>query len=115
MLTVTGLRRGRWALRIEGEDVGTFGRDELEAGLNLAALPTPMARQAAAVHALTLKHNNIHFVRWRQVQLPLEADAVIQRDAALQALDALETELIGKQRATAQPVTRRYELVLVAE
>ena len=31
-----------------------------------------MAKQAAKVHDLTLKHNNIHFVRWRDVQITVK-------------------------------------------
>ena len=34
----------------------------------------PMLKQALAVHDLTLKHNNIHFARWREVQVPLEKE-----------------------------------------
>ena len=50
----------------------TFTREQLADGVNLAELATPMLRQAAEVHGLTLKHNNIHFARWRQVQVPLQ-------------------------------------------
>lgn len=109
-LKVTGLKGQRYALKIDGEEAGTFSGSELAGGVNLATLPTPMARQAAMVHALTLKHNNVHFMRWRQVQLPLEDDAVPQKFTVMGALDALELELINQQRAAAQPKPHRYEL-----
>jgi hypothetical protein len=110
-LQVTGLKAPRYTLKIDGEPVGAFAKGELAEGVNLAVLPTPMAAQAAAVHALTLKHNAVHFTRWRQIQLPLDADSVPQKHAALGALDALETELINSQRAAAQPKLRSYELI----
>ena len=45
-------------------------------GINLAILPTPMAKQAADVHAMTLKHTNIHNARWRILQTPLADDGI---------------------------------------
>lgn len=110
-LIVTGLKNSHYALAIDGEEVGVFGREALAEGLNLAVQPTPMARQAASVHALTLKHDNIHFLRWRQIQLPLENDPLIQKPAVLGALDSLEMEILQAQRAMAQPKLHRFELI----
>src|SRR5205085_7782897 len=69
-LKVTGLTAANYALKIDGETVGTFTKEQLADGVNLALLPTPMHTQAMQVLALTNRHNNIHFVRWRQVQIP---------------------------------------------
>ena len=110
ILRITGLKVASYTLTIGGEPVGTFTRQQLAEGVNLAALPTPMLRQALAVHDLTLKHNNIHFARWRQVQVPLEKEALASNAAAMDALDALEEELIVKQRAVAQPRPHQYVL-----
>jgi hypothetical protein len=110
-LIVRGLGAGGYALRIDGEAVGTFSADQLASGINLAGLPTPMARQAAAVHALTLRHNNLHAARWRQVQVPMEKDSAPHLLKALDALDELEGDVIREQRSAAQPVPRRYEIV----
>jgi hypothetical protein len=74
-----------------------------------------MARQAADVHALTLKHNNIHFARWRSVQVPLEKDDLVHKQAAMDALDQLENDIIQRQRTTAQPKPHHYQVVAVAE
>ncbi len=110
-LKVRGLASGRnYALRIDGETVGSFTPAQLAAGINLAELPTPMVRQAAEVHALTLRHNNVHTARWRQVQVPLEKDVTPHLAAALAAMDALESDLIAQQRAAAQPKPHRFEL-----
>ena len=49
----------------DDEAVGTFPADRLAQGIDLAELVTPMMRQAAEVHALTRRRNNIHAARWR--------------------------------------------------
>ena len=97
-------------LRIDGDFAGSFSRLDLTEGVNLALLPTPMAKQALDVHALTLKHTQIHNARWRQVQVPMQDQTLERLQPALDSLDALETELIELQRAAAQPKPRRYEL-----
>jgi lysophospholipase L1-like esterase len=109
-LKVTGLRAPRYKLTIDDEAIGTFSREQLAEGVNLALLPTPMARQAAEVHGLTLKHNHVHFARWRQLQVPLESDFIPQLRTALDALDEVETAIVMQQRAVAQPRARRYRL-----
>ena len=109
-LKVRGLAAGRYSLKIDEEPVGSFTSEQLAAGINLADLPTPMMRQAAEVHALTLRHNNIHTARWRQVQVPMEKDNTPHLLKALDALDELEADLIKEQRAAAQPKARRYEV-----
>jgi hypothetical protein len=109
-LTVRGLSAGRYTLKIDGEPAGAFTAEQLGQGINLAELPTPMARQAAEVHALTLRHNNVHAARWRQIQVPLEKDRSPQLSKALDALDDLETDLVRQQRAAAIPKARHFEL-----
>jgi lysophospholipase L1-like esterase len=110
-LRVTGLTAARYKLAIDGEPAGEFTKEELAAGVNLATLPTPMAKQAAAVHELTLKHNTVHFARWRQVQVPLAGEQAPHLQAALDALDALEADLVEQQRAAALPKAHRFALV----
>jgi len=110
-LKVTGLSAPRYLLKIDGEEVGTFTKEQLADGINLAVLPTPMLKQAKEVHTLTLKHNNIHFARWRQVQVPLQTETSPQVQKAMEALDALEADLVQRQRAAAQPKSHRYELI----
>jgi len=109
-LKITGLTRARYVLRIDGDYSGSFSRQDLAAGVNLALLPTPMARQALDVHALTLKRNQIHYERWRHVQVPMQDLKSERLQAALDGLDALEADLIDQQRAAAQPKPRHYEL-----
>lgn len=113
-LKVTGLGARRYVLKIDGKPVGDFTREELAAGINLAVLNTPMAEQAKEVHKLTLQHNNLHFERWRDLQVRLTKHAAGKISQATQALlaafDAEEAELVEKQRAAAKPVSHHYEL-----
>jgi lysophospholipase L1-like esterase len=115
ILRVTGLAPGRYRVSIDGEEVDSFTAAQLADGINLAMLPTPMSRQAADVHALTVRHNNIHFARWRSVQVPLEKEDVPHKQAAMDALDQLENDLVLKQRVTAQPKVHHYRLVAVSD
>ena len=110
-LKVTGLKGQRFVLKIDGDTVGTFTRQQLEEGVNLADLSTPMAKQAQAVHDLTLKHNNIHFTRWRELQVALGQQTLPHLSQATEALDNLEADLVAQQRQAAQPKTRQYELL----
>jgi lysophospholipase L1-like esterase len=108
-LKVTGLSAVQYMLKIDGEVVGTFSKEQLSQGINLATLATPMMKQASAVHSLTLKHNLVHFDRWRHVQLALD-EVTPDTERAMAAMDQVEQNLIKQQRATAQPKPHRYEL-----
>jgi lysophospholipase L1-like esterase len=110
-LKITGLRASNYILKIDSQEIATLSREALAEGVNLAVMQTPMVRQAASVHALTLRHNNIRFLRWRQIQLPYENDPLVQKPVVLGALDALEIELVQQQRAAAQPKPHQFQLI----
>lgn len=110
-LSIRGLKGARYQLQIDTLPIGAFTAEELAAGINLATLDTPMTRQAKLVHELTIKRTGIHQTRWRQLQVPLATDRPEHLQAALDALDALEQDLITQQRQAAQPVAHRYELI----
>jgi lysophospholipase L1-like esterase len=109
-LRITGLPRPRYVLRIDGDMVGSFSRQDLADGVNLALLPSPMVKQALDVHALTIRHNQMHYERWRHLQVPLQEQKLEKLQPVLDSLDALEAELIDQQHAAAQPKPRHYEL-----
>ncbi|SIN99867.1 Lysophospholipase L1 [Singulisphaera sp. GP187] len=109
-LKVSGLEGSDYVLSIDGEEVGSFSKDQLAEGINLALLATPMNKQASEVHNLTLKHNNVHFTRWRSVQVPLSSIKSAHLDEAIADLDRVEAEVVDQQRAASQPKPRRYEL-----
>ena len=110
-LEIKGLAAGEYTLSIDGDDVGNFTSDQFAAGVNLATLPTPMVKQAADVHALTLKHNNIHFLRWRTVEVPLQNENSEHLRKALDGLDEVEADIVKKQRETAQPKAHDFKVV----
>jgi lysophospholipase L1-like esterase len=107
-LTIKNLAAEKYQLSIDGTSVGTFSKAQLADGINLAELQTPMSKQAAEVHKLTLQHNDIHFVRWRQIQVKHEKAPHLE--AALKGLDSLEADIVKEQRAMAHPKPHTYEL-----
>ncbi len=110
MLEVRGLSAGRYRLRIDEEDIGTFDADQLAGGINLAAMKTPMSEQAQVVLDLTHRHNNLHFARWRMVEDALKDYKLAKTRVVMEDLNALEAEVIGQQRFMATPRPHRYVL-----
>lgn len=114
-LRVDGLTAASsYSLKIDDKDVGTFTGKALRAGINLATLSTPMTQQAAKVAELTSRHNDLHVMRWRTIQVPLQQDT---NDAVrtavpplLAGLDAEEADTVAQQHAAAQPVPHHYEI-----
>jgi lysophospholipase L1-like esterase len=110
-LRVTGLSAPGYQLKIDGDDITQLSKDQLASGVNLAQYETPMHRQAMDVHSLTLRHNDLHFERWRRLQVPLERNGYAHLAQALEGLDALELDIVAEQRAKARPVGHEFELV----
>lgn len=110
-LKVSGLPAGPHTLYIDGDESATFTAAQLAEGVNLAGLKTPMWAQAARLHHLTLKHNNIHFARWRSLQVPMETEELESVPGAMESLDTVEAELLRRQRMTAQPEPHHFQLV----
>jgi lysophospholipase L1-like esterase len=113
-LRVKGLALGTYALNIDGAAVGSYSANQLANGVNLATLPTPMLKQSLEVAKLTADHNNVHFARWRTLQVPLEKYNLSGMPSALANLDAVEEEVVALQHAAAQPKPHRYEVAVVA-
>jgi lysophospholipase L1-like esterase len=110
-LKVQGAPASKYALKIDGEDISDVTREQLAAGINLAEVDTPMSRQARSVHNLTLQHNNLHFQRWRTIQVPNERRGYPGLAKAIEGLDILEADMVAEQRAKAKPLPHRFELV----
>ena len=113
-LKVTGLSAAHFDLKIDGEEAGSFSREQLAEGINLATLPTPMAKQAGGIHQQALQRSKAHFTLWRTVEVPLANSKSPKVQNALPdvlaGLDEDEAEVVKRQRATAQPKMRRYIL-----
>jgi lysophospholipase L1-like esterase len=110
-LKMSSASASRYSLKIDGAKVTELTKEQLTSGVNLAELDTPMFRQAEAVHALTLAHNQLHFLRWRTVQVPNERHGYANMAKAIEGLDSLEGDMIAEQRQKAKPVSHRFELV----
>jgi lysophospholipase L1-like esterase len=110
-LKVQGAPASKYALKIDGEDITDVTREQLAAGMNLAELDTPMSRQARSVHNLTLQHNNLHFQRWRTIQVPNERRGYPGLAKAIEGLDILEADMVAEQRAKAKTLPHRFELI----
>jgi lysophospholipase L1-like esterase len=113
-LKVTGLQGDRFELKIDGKSAGTFARQELAAGINLAVLATPMIDQARKVEAWTVRHNDLHYSRWREIQVPLADYDLADKQAAMDSLDRLEAEVVSLRKKAAQPQPHHYELDVTA-
>ncbi|MFI5361730.1 MAG: SGNH/GDSL hydrolase family protein [Elusimicrobiota bacterium] len=109
-LRVTGLAAARYSLTIDGEKVGNFTRQQLQAGINLAELPTPMTAQALKVYELAMRHIDVHYRRWIGIQLSMADYNSPNVLAAMDALDKLAGEIRDQERAQAQPKPRQYTL-----
>jgi lysophospholipase L1-like esterase len=108
-LRVTGLRSGPYSVRIDGSSIGTFNSDQLASGVNLALLKTPMTDQAMSVYQLTVQHGDIHYDRWRHIQVPFVSTTA--GADAIAKLDALEDAVVEQQRAAAVPKQHTFEVI----
>ncbi|HEY3780358.1 MAG TPA: SGNH/GDSL hydrolase family protein [Fimbriimonadaceae bacterium] len=99
MLRVENLPAGSYSLKIDGEAVGSFSNMDLQNGVNLAVLPTPMVKQSLSVLAAVKNRSHEDFVRWRGSDK--EKAAVSETD---DQLNAAEVKL-------AQPIPHKFELV----
>lgn len=113
VLRVAALAERSYELFIDGKRVGRFSPQQLAAGINLAALETPMTAQAAEVHRLTLQHTALHQTRWRSFQVPYaKAEGPLKGhlQQVLNTLAEAEIAAVAMQHASAQPVAHQYEL-----
>ena len=110
ILKVTGLPAGRYSFEIDSEAIGTFDATELAQGINLAAMKTPMSRQARTVLDLTYRRNHLRFARMMMVEGALKEYHPARLSAAVDALESLEQEVLALQRAAALPKPHHYRL-----
>ena len=111
IVKVVNLSAANYELRIDTQPVGTYSKDELATGVNLATAKTPMQAQAVEVHKLTLLHNDIHFNRWRQVQVNQTYQELPNLPEVMNDLDGVEKSVVAAQRKRAKPVVHHFELV----
>jgi lysophospholipase L1-like esterase len=109
-LQVQNLSPGRYKLSIDSQPTGEWSDAELAQGINLAVLDTPMSRQAMNVRDLTTKHLDVHQQRFHSLQAQLQGLDLQHLDETLKALDALDSEIVSRQRDAAQPRPHVFQL-----
>ncbi len=116
MLKVDGLTGASYTLKIDGTPVGTFSKEQLAEGINLARYQTPMMDQADKVLTEVWHQEDIRFYGWRGIQVPLRKDTApgIQSavDQMLAALNKQQDGMVAREHALAQPKAHHYELQL---
>jgi lysophospholipase L1-like esterase len=108
-LRIHGLAPGKYDLKIDERSVGAFDQPQLESGINLALLETPMLEQARLVAFDTERRSEIDRARANLIQTDMTA---ISRTAASELSDFQE-HAVEQQRRDARPVPHRYTLSLL--
>lgn len=108
MLHVIGLTASHYLLFIDKEKVGSLSRDELNAGVNLAVLQTPMEQEAKAIDWTADDRAKLSGTRF---DLSTEDPPVSSRQDGLTALAALDQRMIQHEYENAQPKRHSFELI----
>ena len=107
ILRVDGLSASQYTLRIDGRAIGSFTRDQLAAGVNLALLHTPMEDQAREVDGIEKKRTGVDETIFNVV---IEDPKVEGASDAARVLRAKEAMWVEEQRKAAQPKPHNFEV-----
>ena len=111
-LKITGLKPGGYDLNIDGHSVGKFTDLELEKGINLAKLNTPMRGQAYSVEWIARDRDETHYVRMQMLINDMKSGASSEKAAAeLTAFEQIQQKQIY---AAAQPKPHKFNLKAIA-
>ncbi|HEY2858433.1 MAG TPA: GDSL-type esterase/lipase family protein [Terracidiphilus sp.] len=105
-LIVASLEPGRYSLRIDDREIGTFSAEQLAAGINLADFDTPMRDQAQGVSWDVRDLVETHYVHARMRVNNADTGA----ESGANRLQAFEDSLEDKIYARAAPVPHRFEI-----
>ncbi|HEX4066750.1 MAG TPA: SGNH/GDSL hydrolase family protein [Acidobacteriaceae bacterium] len=107
IVQVTGLSAASYNLTIDDQQIGTFSRQELASGINLALYSTPMEQQAKSIDWTADDRSKLSGTRFDLITegdtLPGEADGV-------RTLDALDAKMIDDEYHNAQPKPHTFTL-----
>jgi len=109
-LLISGLRPGRYEVRIDEQLVGTFSSAELERGVNLARYNTPMRWQAYPVQWGAESGHQVQRVR-RELLVAAAGDPSLS--AAADRLGVWEEAQQSARSRAATPKSRQYRVTLV--
>ena len=107
VLSVTGLTAPQYTLKIDGNKIASFTRQELSTGVNLALYATPMESQAKGVDGIELKRVRLDEARFI---LAIEDPKVANDADATSTMAAKDAALASEQRSEAQPKPHSFEL-----
>jgi hypothetical protein len=68
-LKVNNLTAAYYKLAVDGQDVGTFTREQLATGVNLSQNAGPISEQTGKLLTSIFNKNNLFYNRWRAVQV----------------------------------------------
>jgi lysophospholipase L1-like esterase len=107
MLQVDSLEPGRYQLLIDGKPIAAFSRDELNNGVNLALLKTPMLEQARGIDSAEEERAVLDHARFI---LSADVKENANSSAAEAGLGRGEDELAVSARADGKPKVHQFEL-----
>jgi lysophospholipase L1-like esterase len=107
MLRVSGLSAASYSLEIDGQKIGLFSRQELASGVNLALYQTPMEQQAKSIDWTADDRAKLSGTRF---DLLTETANIPSRQAAMEALDALDQRMIDAEYENAKPKPHIFAL-----
>ncbi|HEV2472843.1 MAG TPA: hypothetical protein VGS41_09275, partial [Chthonomonadales bacterium] len=120
VLRVTGLSGATsgYRLMVDGSDVGHFSEAQLSAGIDLAELAgLPDNVQSQKLLAAARRHNDIHYRRWRQVQVPTAGSGTAVSPAVqaqMDRLDAADEKAYLQERSDAPTAWHHADLTAAA-
>lgn len=112
MLRVTGLSAASYSLEIDGQKIGSFSREELAGGVNLALFQTPMEQQAKSIDWTADDRSKLSGTRF---DLITSEEKIAGQADAVRALDALDQQMIDGEYKNAQPKPHSFTLKAEAE
>jgi lysophospholipase L1-like esterase len=108
---VSGLRAGQYRLKIDGLEIGKWTASDLNLGVNIGNLITPMADQADTVAKMTFERNVIQNTWWRDIKIRYEGLPGEGLPGAITGIQKLENDYLLLQRQAAQPKWHRFEVI----
>ena len=106
-LRVASLPAQGYTLKIDDRVIGSFTREQLAAGVNLALLPTPMESQAREVDGIEEKRARLDLAGFN---IAIEDPMVDGEEEAVRVIRLKDAALTEEQRRAAQPKPHRFEL-----
>lgn len=109
ILRISDLPTGAYKLRIDTRYLGIFSAEQLDMGINLALLDTPMLEQSRRLGADTEIRTTLNTQLFDLMAKPPDQTS----PGTIAQIAAAEEKAIARQRADVQPVPHLYELVPV--